>query len=130
MRRREFISLLGGAAAAWPMAAPAQQDGRLRRIGWLLVGAESDLGWQANVAALREVLAKLGWIEGRNLRTDLRYAADDPDRVRAYAAELVGLAPDVIVTSGGQRQAQCTADGHHSDRIHCGRRRRGRRVGA
>jgi putative ABC transport system substrate-binding protein len=100
VKRREFISLLGG-ATAWPITARAQQDGRMRRIGWLIVGAENDAGWQANVAALREALAKLGWIEGRNLRTDLRFAADNPDRLRGFAAELVRLAPDVIVTTGG-----------------------------
>jgi putative ABC transport system substrate-binding protein len=105
MRRREFITLLGGAAAApamlWPRAARAQRGERVRRIGWLIGGAENDLGARASRAALQEALAKLGWIEGRNLRIDLRFGAGDPDRIRAYAAELVGLAPDVIVTSGG-----------------------------
>jgi putative ABC transport system substrate-binding protein len=100
MRRREFIAGLGS-AAAWPLAARAQQDEGVRRIGWLVPGAESDRGWQANVTALREALAKLGWIEGRNLRTDVRFAASDPGRIGALATELVGLAPDVIVTSGG-----------------------------
>jgi putative ABC transport system substrate-binding protein len=100
LRRREFITILGG-AAAWPLTARAQQDGRVRRIGWLIGGAENDRGWRANEAALRKALAKLGWIEGRNLRTDLRFAADDPGRVGALATEVVGLAPDVIVTSSG-----------------------------
>jgi putative ABC transport system substrate-binding protein len=101
MRRRDVITLLGGAAAAWPRTVGAQQAGGMRRVGWLIGGAENDRWWQASVAALREVLAKLGWIEGRNLRIDLRFAADDPDRIRAFAAELVSLAPDVIVTSSG-----------------------------
>jgi putative tryptophan/tyrosine transport system substrate-binding protein len=96
-RRREFIPLLGGAAASWPLAARAQQPERMRRIGVLVGGAENDP--TATPAALREGLAKLGWIEGRNLRTDVRFAAGDLERIRAYAAELVSLAPDVIVTS-------------------------------
>jgi putative ABC transport system substrate-binding protein len=99
IRRREFISLLGGGAAAWPIGAWGQQDGRVRRIGWL-VGAEDDLGGQATMAALQEALAKLGWIEGRNLRTELRIAGN-PDRMRDYAVELTGLAPDVILTGTG-----------------------------
>src|SRR5215510_12750248 len=102
MRRREFITLLGAAVAAPKMCfAQAQSDRAVRRIGWLVVAAENDRGWQANQAALRDALAKLGWIEGRNLRIDIRFAADDPDRVGALATELVRLAPDVLVTSGG-----------------------------
>ena len=73
----------------------------MRRLGWLIGGAENDLAGRANRAALQEALAKLGWIEGRNLRIDRRFGAGDPDRIRAYAAELVGLAPDVIVTAAG-----------------------------
>src|SRR5262245_23932728 len=101
MHRRSFLTLLGtsAAASAWPLAARAQQDGRVRRVGWLISGAGNDRGWRANEAAFRETLAKLGWIEGINLRTYLRFAADDPDRVGALATEIVGLAPDVIVTS-------------------------------
>jgi ABC-type uncharacterized transport system substrate-binding protein len=112
MRRREFITLVGGAAASWPLAVRAQQGERMRRIGVLRPGEETDPTMQAYNAALRQELAKLGWIEGRNLRIDLRFATGDVNRVRAYAAELVSLAPDVIVTSGGaatratQRQTQ------------------------
>jgi putative ABC transport system substrate-binding protein len=91
IRRRDFITLLGGAAAC-PLAAGAQQGDRVRRVGVLASSAEDDTG-------LREGLAKLGWIEGRNLRIDLRVTLSDPDRMRAYALELVRLAPDVIVTS-------------------------------
>jgi putative ABC transport system substrate-binding protein len=101
IQRRDFITLLGGAAAAWPVAARAQQDGRPRRIGMLLGAAENDRDEQANLGALREGLAKLGWIEGSNLRIDLRFGAADSNLIRAYAAELVGLAPDVIFVIGG-----------------------------
>src|SRR5262249_23620237 len=103
MRRRDFISLLGGAAAApallRPHAARAQQDRRVRRIAVLSPGAEGDPNQKAYLAALLDGLAKLGWVEGRNLRIDLRFAAGDPARNRAHAAELVSLAPEVIVTT-------------------------------
>jgi putative ABC transport system substrate-binding protein len=101
MRRREFITLLGGAVAAWPLAARAQQDGRVRRVGWLIGSAENDQQSPAGSSALREALAKLGWIEGRNLRIDLRFGAGDPATVRAYAAELISLTPDVIFANSG-----------------------------
>jgi putative ABC transport system substrate-binding protein len=101
MRRRKFITLLGGAAAAWPLAAGAQQPDRMRRIGMLWVTVETDPRSQANLAALRDGLAKLGWIEGRTLRTDVRWSLDN-DRLRAYAAELVSLKPDVILTFGNR----------------------------
>jgi len=99
LRRRQFITLLGGAAAAWPIAARAQQGGPVRRIGVLIGGAENDPAYQARVAAFQEGLAKLGWIEGQNLRIDLRFGAADLDRIRAYAAELTRLAPEVVVTT-------------------------------
>jgi putative ABC transport system substrate-binding protein len=98
MKRREFITLMSGAAAAWPLAARAQQGDSVRRIG-VLGGAENDR--EGATAALREGLAKLGWIEGRNLRIDLRIGTGDLDRYRSDAAELVSLAPEVIVTSSG-----------------------------
>ena len=87
LHRREFITLLGGAAAAWPLAARAQQPERMRRIGWLFGGAENDRARQADLAELRESLAKLGWSEGRNLRIDYRWGVGDNDRHRANAAE-------------------------------------------
>jgi putative ABC transport system substrate-binding protein len=99
--RRELIVALGGAVAAWPLAARAQQDGRVRRIGLLDRGAEMDHAVQAKWGAMREELAKLGWIDGRNVRFDLRFSADDPDRIGAHADELVRLAPDVIAVSSG-----------------------------
>ena len=94
IRRRDFITLLGGVAAAWPLAARAQQEEKMRRIG-VLAGAIEPT-W---LAALRDGLAKLGWIEGHNLRIDLRFTLGDPARMRADAVELVSLAPDVIVTT-------------------------------
>jgi putative ABC transport system substrate-binding protein len=100
MRRRDFITLLGGAAAAWPLAASAQGE-RMRRIAILHGAAENDRDQQASLSAFREGLAALGWIEGRNLRTELRFGVGDPDRIRAFAAELAGLAPDVIFAVGG-----------------------------
>ena len=98
IRRREFITLLGG-ATAWPLAARAQQGGIVRRIGMLIAGAPNNRGSEANLAAFRDGLAKLGWIEGSNLRVDLRFGGDDPEHIRASAVELVGLAPDVMVGS-------------------------------
>jgi len=97
--RRELIKLLGGAAAAWPLAARGQQPERMRRIGVLMGIAETDPEGQSRIAAFREGLQQLGWIEGRNVRTDHRWPAADPERIRADVAELVGLAPDVILAS-------------------------------
>src|ERR1700751_3658227 len=95
MRRREFITLLGGAAAAWPLAARAQQPERMRRIGLLMV--VDDWEGQARVTALKQGLQELGWTEGRNIQIETRFAGVDAGRMRADAAELVALAPDVIV---------------------------------
>jgi putative tryptophan/tyrosine transport system substrate-binding protein len=97
MKRREFITLLGGAAAAWPLGARAQQGKRMRRIGVLLPSVANDPEYQARVGAFMQALALLGWTDGRNVRIETRWAASDADRYRQYAAELVALAPDVIV---------------------------------
>jgi putative ABC transport system substrate-binding protein len=99
MRRRDFITLLGGAAAAWPLMARAQQPERMRRIGVVMAYAGSDPNGQVQVAAFRQALQKLGWIEGRNIRIDFRYAFDDSARVRALAVELLGLKPDLMVSN-------------------------------
>jgi ABC-type uncharacterized transport system substrate-binding protein len=96
MRRREFITLLGG-AGAWPVAARAQQAERMRRIGVLMNLSESDLEAQRLVTAFRESLTQLGWTDGRNLRIDYRWAGGDVSRIRAFAKELVELSPDVMV---------------------------------
>src|ERR1700730_3762325 len=101
MKRREFISLLGGAVATWPLAARAQQPDRMRRIGVLMNLSEDDPEAQRLVATFREGLAQLGWTEGRNLRIDNRWSAGDIERIRRYAAELVSLGPDVILAYGG-----------------------------
>jgi putative ABC transport system substrate-binding protein len=100
MRRRDFITLVGGAAAAWPFAGRAQQTGRARRIGWL--GAAKDHPYQlAAIAVFRRRLAELGWVEGRNLEIEQRWYSGDPDRMTKDAEELVALAPDVLVGTGG-----------------------------
>jgi ABC-type uncharacterized transport system substrate-binding protein len=99
MRRREFIGLVGGAALAWPHAATAQQPVRMRRIGVVMGYAESDPNGQLQVAAFRQQLERLGWVEGSNIRIDFRFAADAPERIRALALELLGLEPDVMVSN-------------------------------
>ena len=96
MRRREFITLLGG-AATWPLLAKAQQADQVRRVGVLSNIGESDLEAQSMVTALHEELRKLGWIDGRNLRVDHRWAAGNPERAATFAKELVALKPEVIV---------------------------------
>ena len=101
MRRREFIACLTGAATAWPFVARAQQPERMRRIGILQVINKSDPELQRRTAVFVQGLQKLGWREGANLVIDYRYGADDSERIRLDAAELVGLNPDVIWTSGG-----------------------------
>jgi putative tryptophan/tyrosine transport system substrate-binding protein len=101
LRRREFITLLGGAAVAWPIAARAQQGDRVRRIGVLMSQAADDAEGQARLAAFLQGLQQLGWIDGRNVRIDTRWGAGDADRTRKYAAELVALAPDIIVATAG-----------------------------
>jgi putative tryptophan/tyrosine transport system substrate-binding protein len=99
MKRRAFITLLGGAAAAWPLAARAQQPERMRRVGVLMGYAESDAAAQTQVAALRQELRKLGWEEGRNIRLDVRFPAADAGKVRAILMELMSLTPDVLVSN-------------------------------
>jgi ABC-type uncharacterized transport system substrate-binding protein len=100
VKRREFITLLGGAALARPLAARAQQGERMRRIGVLMPSAADDEEYQARMTAFLQGLAQLGWFDGRNVRIDTRWAVADADRIRKYAAELVALAPDVILAPG------------------------------
>jgi putative tryptophan/tyrosine transport system substrate-binding protein len=100
VKRREFITLLGGAAAAWPFAARAQQAERMRRLSVLAGTALDDAEAQTRFAALRQGLQRFGWIEGRNLQIDARWGAGDAGAVGSAATELAALAPDVIVASG------------------------------
>jgi putative ABC transport system substrate-binding protein len=100
MKRRAFVMLLGGAAAAWPLTARAQQSEPMRRVGVLINQRADDSEGQASVAAFRQGLQQLGWSDGRNVRIDIRWSENDVDRDRKYAAELVTLAPDVILAAG------------------------------
>ena len=99
MRRREFIALFGGAAAGWPFAARAQQSERVRRIG-ILLPAAADAVFQARVGAFQQALALLGWMIGRNVRIDIRWATTNAAEIRRHATELAALAPDVILATG------------------------------
>ena len=99
LRRREFITLLGGAAVAWPLAVRAQQPERMRRIGVLMGWPESDPEAQSERGAFVKELQKLGWVDGRNLRIDTRWANPaDPESMHQYAKELVALQPDLILS--------------------------------
>src|SRR6516162_8761743 len=98
IQRRDLITLLGG-AAAWPLAAHAQQGNRVRRIGVLMPYDENDPEPKRRVSAFTQALTDLGWADGRNVRMDLRWAGADTNRIRALAQELVGLQSDIIVTT-------------------------------
>jgi putative ABC transport system substrate-binding protein len=100
MTRREFIMLIGGAAVAWPLAARAQQGGRMRRVGVLMNFAADDTDAQTRIGAFLQALQQLGWTIGRNVRIETRWSGGKADDVRRYAAELVALAPDVILAHG------------------------------
>ena len=100
LRRRRFITLLGGVAVGWPLVARAQQGERIRRIGVLMLGDESDPDQQNRVAAFRVELGKMGWVEGRNIQIDYRFAATDPERIRSHSADLVAARLDAILANG------------------------------
>src|SRR5437667_300337 len=102
MRRRQFITLLGGAAAAWPLVARAQQSERMRRVGLLQGLAADDPEWQRRFGALKQGLQDWGWTEGQNITFEGRFAAGKPERLSALAAELVKANVDVIVTNAAQ----------------------------
>ena len=118
MRRREFITLLGGAAAAWPLAARAQQSEQMRRIGVLMNRAADDSEGQARLAAFKQALHQFGWTDGGNVRIDIRWGADDVDLERRYASELVALAPDVVFARRHpERYGVATPQPHLADRV-------------
>jgi len=100
MKRREVITLIGGAAAAWPLPLSAQQADHVRRVGVLMGQAANDLYYKSALAAFMQLLGQSGWIEGRNVRFDARWGAGNADDIRKYATELAALAPDVILVSG------------------------------
>ena len=102
MRRRAFILALGGTAAAWPLAARAQQADRVRRIGIVLPYAKEDAEWGARVLEFKQELGKLGWTDGGNVQFDERWTTDNMDIVRAEAASLVASSPDIVVAAGGR----------------------------
>ena len=123
MRRREFVALLGGGAAAWPLTSLAQAPERMRRIGMLMPLAADDREAPARVAAFQQGLQQLGWTIGRNVQIENRWGAGDPDRIRKHVTELIALAPDVILAHG-ERSSSATAPGdpHHTNRVPGGRR--------
>ena len=100
MRRRDFIKAIAGSVAAWPVAARAQQPEQMRRIGVLINRAADNPEGQTRLAVFQQALQQLGWNDGRNVRIDIRWGADDVDRSRGYAQELVALAPDIILAGG------------------------------
>src|SRR5437764_14750613 len=102
MRRRDFIKVIAGATAAWPLAARAQQGGRVRRIGIVMPYAKGDTENEARVGALKQELAKLGWTDGSHIRFDEHWTTDNMDRVRAEAAALASSNPDIIIATGGR----------------------------
>jgi len=101
MKRREFIAILGGAAATWPLAARAQQSDRVRRIGVLVASTADNPDFQVRIAAFTQALQQLGWTDGRNVQIDTRWATTKAEDIRRHAAELAALAPDVIVAATG-----------------------------
>src|SRR6266478_2067409 len=102
MRRRDFITLLGGAAATWPLAARAQQSERMRRVGILMAYPKGDPELTMRLQAFQQELTKLGWTEGVSVQLDQRWTGDDMDRVRSEAASLVKSNPDAILATGGR----------------------------
>jgi ABC-type uncharacterized transport system substrate-binding protein len=105
MKRREFITLIGGAATAWPLAASAQQGDQMRRVGVLLPAIENDPEFQARMRAFQQGLLESGWSIGRNVQLDVRWTGPNAAKIRQQAAELVALAPDVIFATGGSVMA-------------------------
>ena len=130
MRRRRFISVLVG-AVVWSLAAHAQHLESLRRVGWLMAFPENDARTQAYVTSFAQALGSLGWVEGKNIRIDYRFAAGDPMLFKSYAAELFGLLPNAILatTTPGGRGAAAT-NAHDTDRFRISGRSRRARLGS
>jgi hypothetical protein len=105
VRRRDFIKVIAGSTVVWPVAARAQQGERTRRVGVLMTLSEDDPEGRERMEAFLQSLQQLGWSDGRNVKIDYRWRANDAERVRRYAAELVALAPDVILTADSQSVA-------------------------
>jgi putative ABC transport system substrate-binding protein len=99
MRRRDFVKAIASSSVAWPLAARAQQTDQVRRVGVLMNVAPEHPEGQPFVAAFRQALQRLGWIEGRNIRIDIRWGENDVERDRRYAADLVALTPDVVLAA-------------------------------
>jgi putative tryptophan/tyrosine transport system substrate-binding protein len=127
IRRREFITLLGGAAASWPLAARAQQRERMRRIGVLMNLAADDAEGQARLAGFLQGLQEAGWAVGRNAQIDIRWGGGDVGQMRKQVTEMAALAPDVILASSPEVVVP-RRDPHHPDRIRGGIRSRRLRI--
>ena len=121
MRRREFIALIGG-AAAWPLAARAQQSARIRHIGILMAFSENDPEAQSWTGGFREELGKLGWTEGHNIQIDTRWATADVESLQHFVKQLVALQPDLILTGSTPATADATTDEYHPHHFRDGRR--------
>ena len=117
MKRREFITLVGGGAAPWLLKAHAQQPGQMRRIGVLMNNAENDTETKAQLVEFRQGLQRFGWSEDRNIHIDARFAADRPDQYQVLAKELVALQPDVIFHDlhDATRRRSAAREPHHPD---------------
>ena len=120
--RRDFITFLGAAAAAWPLAARAQQPERMRRVGLILPLAQDDPETQSRVKAFRYGLRDVDWVEGRNIRIDYRFTGINPTQIKQSVAEMVSLAPDLIVANTTPVLTALRQAEHDSDRIFCGQR--------
>ena len=129
VRRRDFITLLGGAAAAWPLAAHAEKSDRVRRVGVIMGFAQNDEVWQAYLATFRQGLQELGWSNGRNIRFDYRFTGESAERMHIVAEEMVALAPDVIlVSTNSVVSATLKATRSIPGRLHMGVRSGGKRL--
>ena len=123
MRRRDFITLLGGMAAAWPLPAQAQKTDRLARIGVLMGYAETDLEANALLGEFTHALSEFGWIERQNLRLDVRWAPAKTDLMRTFAKELVSLQPDLVLTQFDTGNRCCKTRNYHYPNCFCDSRR-------